>query len=270
MERKYSLAQHTVPLWRPPEMIYNAYQLGFDMVSIRGIAQGVPGEVYFDLVHDANLFHLTEKAMEETGISIHDMDLIAIREDTDIRSYEADLEAAAKLNVEGVVSSIWTPNTDKYTEKFAQLCDLAAIYGMTVNLEFVTWAEVTNLTGAKALLETVKKENARILVDTLHWHRSRVKLSDLEGCLPQWFDLVHVCDIAADMPPTKEELARTGRQERLYPGEGAADIRNIVGHIRKEAVIALEIPNRQRLEDFGAYEYARRCFETSKSYFAEG
>ena len=268
MKRYYSLAQHTVPQWRPPEMIYNAYQLGYDMVSIRAIAQGVAGEMFYDLGHDPHLFSLTKQAMEETGIPIHDIDLIAIRDNTEISAYEADLEAAARLNIKGVVCSVWTPDTGVYTEKFGRLCDLAAAYHLTVNLEFVTWAEVAGLKEARALLTAVNRDNARILVDTLHWHRSQVTLADLQECPMQWFDFIHVCDIGPELPDTKEELARTGRQERLYAGEGAAPIRSVVSHIREDAVIALESPNKQRLDELGAYDYARRCLETAKSYFA--
>ena len=69
-----------------------------------------------------------------------------IRDNTEISAYEADLEAAARLNIKGVVCSVWTPDTGVYTEKFGRLCDLAAAYHLTVNLEFVTWAEAVSYT----------------------------------------------------------------------------------------------------------------------------
>jgi len=268
-QRLFSLAQHTVPLWRPPEMVYNAKRLGYDMVAIRAIKQGVPGEVYYDLARDKQLFRMTQNAVRETGIPIHDLDLIAIQKGTEIGAYEADLEAAAELGVSSVVCSVWTPDTSFYTDCFGQLCDLAGTYGLTVNLEFVTWAEVKTLKDAKYLLEAADRENARILVDTLHWYRSRVSLQDLRECPMDWFELIHVCDIATGIPDTGAELARSGRQERLYPGEGAVAIAEIIRNIRQDAVIGIEIPHKQRLAELGAYEFACRCLERTKSYWDE-
>lgn len=268
MDRLYSLAQHTVPRWKPAEILYNAKQLGFDMVSIRSIPQGVPGESVFDLTNPV-IYQATKQAIDETGLFIHDVDLAAIYENTDVLSWERRLEAAARIGAKSVVSSIWTSNRDIYTKKFATLCDLAAQYGLTVNLEFVTWAEIKGLKDAAYLLKDVDKENARILVDTLHWHRSGVSFDDLSLCDSKWFDLIHICDIAADMPNTLEEIARTGRQERLYAGEGVSPIREIVAAMPKDAILSIEIPNQARFSQYGAYEFARRCIETTKAYFSK-
>ena len=46
--------------------------------------------MFYDLGHDPHLFSLTKQAMEETGIPIHDIDLIAIRDNTEIAAYEAE------------------------------------------------------------------------------------------------------------------------------------------------------------------------------------
>lgn len=266
-KRIYSLAQHTVPKWHPAEMIYNAASLGYDAVAIRAIAQGVPGESFFDMKDKKN-FDAAKKAMDETGVFIHDVDLIAINNQTDIPSYEGDLEAIAQLGVSGFVCSVWTPEKQLYTDKFAQLCDLAEKYGLTANLEFVTWAEIKGVNDARALLEEVNKPAARILVDTLHCRRSQVTIDDIKACPPEWFDIIHVCDIDAYMPTTNEELASTGRTLRLYPGEGAADIRGIVDAIKDDAIIGIEIPHKERLETLGAYEFAKRCLAETKKYFA--
>lgn len=268
MGRLYSLAQHTVPRWSPVEILYNAKQLGFDMVSIRSIPQGVSGESVFDL-RDSVICQAAKQAMDETGLFIHDVDLAAIYENTDVFSWKERLEAAAQIGVKSVVSSIWTSNRAVYTEKFATLCDLAAQYGLTVNLEFVTWSEIKGLKEAAVLLKDVDKGNARILVDTLHWHRSGVRFDDLSLCDSKWFDLIHICDIAADMPDTLEEVARTGRQERLYAGEGVSPIREIVAAMPEDAILSIEIPNQARLAQYGAYEFARRCMETTRAYFAK-
>lgn len=55
MAIQFSLAQHTVPAWSPAEMIYNASHLGYDMVGIRMIRQGIAGETDYDMVKQPRL-----------------------------------------------------------------------------------------------------------------------------------------------------------------------------------------------------------------------
>lgn len=142
MKIQFSLAQHTVPFWSPPEMIYHAASIGYDMVGIRIIRQGIAGEGNFDLVNDSRLMELTQEARKETGIQIHDIDLAMIDRKRDAADYEPALAAAKELGVKGVIASIWTNQMEVYLDQFSRLCDLAARYHLAVYLEYVTWASI--------------------------------------------------------------------------------------------------------------------------------
>ena len=83
--------------------------------------------------------------MECTGIKVHDIELARIYDDVDLESYKPAFEVAAELGAKSVISSIWTPNKDYYVEKFAELCDIAKEFELSVELEFVTWADVDDL-----------------------------------------------------------------------------------------------------------------------------
>ena len=268
MTRKYSIAQLTWLPWSPAEMIYNTHLIGYDYVSLRTISQGLPGEVNHDIANDSELFKLTEQALKDTGMKINDIELAKIDANTaDVRKYEPHLEAAAKLGVKNVITNIWTPDKAFYTEKFAELCDLAAKYGICVNLEFVTWAEVKDLQSARELLDTVKRGNALILLDTLHFYRSRVTLDELKSTPKKLFRTVHICDAGEEIPVDKESLVHTGRAERLYPGEGAIDIAGIVKNLDDDVLLCVEMPHVERVRRIGAVEHARRTLESAKEYF---
>jgi sugar phosphate isomerase/epimerase len=271
MPRKYSLAQLTVLQWSPPELIYNARLIGYDAVGIRPITMGVAGERDFDISKNRELFKLTEQALKDTGISINDIELAKIGDGIDVARYESSFEAAAKLGVKNVISSIWTEKRDFYLEQFAKLCDLARQYGIFVNLEFVTWAEVRTLAQVREVLNAVRKPNAGILIDTLHFHRSRVDPDELNDCPRELFHFVHICDGPADIPlessPTcKEDLIRVGRDAREYAGEGAIDIAGIVKRLPDDAVLSLELPHLEKAAAWGPAEHARRCLSTAKAY----
>jgi sugar phosphate isomerase/epimerase len=252
-------------------MIYNARLIGYDAVGIRPISQGVKGEYDFDLAKNPELFKLTEQALKETGMKINDIELARIAEGIDVGRYESAFEAAARLGVKDVISSIWTDKKDFYLEQFGKLCDLAGQYGIFVNLEFVTWAAVSTLKGVRDVLSAVKKPNAAIFVDTLHFYRSRVSLSELENCPKNLFRFMHICDGPKEIPDPsspgyKDELIRVGRDARDYVGEGAIDIAGIVKKLPENVLFSIELPHLEKVSKLGAVEHARRCLVTAKAY----
>lgn len=267
MKRKFSLAHLTVLEWTPPEMIYNAKLIGYDYVGIRNIYMGLPGEPNYDLSKRGRLYQLTKTALEETGVKIHDIELAKIEKGRDVLSYESAFEVAAELGATDVISSIWTDDKDYYLDQFAKLCDMAKQYDLFVNLEFVTWAAVKNLKEAKEVINTVKRDNTGYLIDTLHFYRSKVSLSELDDIPKEKFRMVHICDGPGEIPTNKEDLVTVGREGRYYVGEGAIPIYDIVKKMGEDVVLSLELPNAQKVRDYGYTEHARRCLETARRYF---
>ncbi len=266
--RKFSLAHLTVLGWSPAEMAYNAALIGYDCISIRNINMGVKGERDFSIPIGSDRYNALKQALEETGIELHDIELARVVKDTDVASYEAAFEAGASLGAKGVISSIWTDDRDYYMEQFASLCDLAAKYGLTVNLEFVTWASVWDLQGVLEVIDTVKRPNARLMADTLHMWRSGVTADDLAACPRELLDMAHICDGPQEIPDRsdKDALIFTGRDARLYVGEGAINIADMVKALRPDTVLSIELPHLVRVAQYGYTEHARRCLASAKEY----
>ncbi|MCD4713916.1 MAG: sugar phosphate isomerase/epimerase [Clostridiales bacterium] len=266
MERKYSLAHLTVLGCPPSEMAYIAAMTGYDYISIRPILMGLPGEPNYCLAENREMLKQTKRALSSTGIGVNDIELARIYDGVDISCYEPAIEIAAELGAKSVLSSIWTPNKAYYTEKFAELCDLAKKYDMNVDLEFVTWASVSNLSEAKEVLDIIKRSNVGLMIDTLHFNRSRVSINELHDIPKEWFHFVHLCDGPKEIPTTKEGLIYTGRDARLYIGEGGINISEILDAIPTD-IYSIELPHLVRVKELGYAEHARRCIESAKSYF---
>ena len=265
MKREFSLAHLTVLGCAPPEMTYIAAMAGYDYVSIRPIYMGLPGEPNYDLANNKQMLKQTKTALSSTGIRVHDIELARIHDGVDVKKYAPAFEVSAELGAKNVLSSIWTPNREYAIEKFAELCDLAKQYNLNVDLEFVTWADVYNLKDAIEVLNTVNRDNVGIMIDTLHFYRSRVALKELDEIPRKWLHFMHICDGPADIPTTKEGLIHTGRDARLYVGEGAIDIASIVNRL-PQMVYSIELPHIERAKEFGYAEHARRCLQTAKDY----
>lgn len=247
-------------------MVYIAAMAGYQYVGLRPIYMGLPGEPNYALAQLPEMLGLTKVALEETGIGLHDIELARIIDGVDLQRYESAFEASAMLGAKHVISSIWTSNKPYYIEKFGELCELAAQYGMTVNLEFVTWAEVKNLKDAREVLQAVNCRNAGVLIDTLHAHRSHVTPQEVANLPKNWLNMVHLCDGPAEIPTDRESLIFTGREARNYVGEGAIDIAAYLAMLPQTVVLSLEIPNLARVKAYGYAEHARRCLVTTKEY----
>lgn len=267
MARQFSLAYLAVPGCPPPEMIYTAALVGYDFVSLRPIYMGLPGEPNYALADNRELLRATKTALAATGLKLLDIELARIYDGVDPKKYLPAMEVAAELGGRHVLSSIWTPDISFATERFAELCELAKPLGLTVDLEFVTFADVKNLKDALGILRAAGRDNAGLMVDTLHFHRSRVALEELDAVPREYFHFAHLCDGPADIPTAREDLIHTARGERLYAGEGGIDIAAILNRI-PEVPYSIELPHLERMKEFGYAEHARRCLQAAKDYFA--
>lgn len=263
---QFSLAHLTLLGCAPPELTYIAAKAGYDFVSPRIIMMGNES-VDYTLAENKSMLRQTKSALSETGLKVHDIELARIYDGVDLNSYAPAFEVAAELSAHHVLCSIWSSNRSSATERFAELCDLAKSFGLTINLEFVTWAEVKDLRSAVSVLKEANRENVGIVVDMLHFHRSRVKLEELDNVPRNWFKFAHLCDAPGEIPTTREGLVQTGRAERLYLGEGEIDIAAIVSRL-PDIPYAIEVPNLGRDKELGHAEHAKRCLESAKAYFS--
>lgn len=268
MNKQFSLAYLTVLGCPPDEMIEIAARAGYDFVSLRPIYMGLPGEPNYSLSDNPDLKKKTKKALSDTGVKLLDIELARIYDGLDPKRYLPAMESAAELGGRHVLSSIWTDDRNFAIESFAELCDLAKPLGLTVELEFVPIASVSTLAGVLDVLHTVKRDNAGVMLDMHHFHRSHDKVEDLDAIPREWFRFLHLCDAPAEIPASKEEMTRILREARLYVGEGGIDVASIVNRI-PEIPCSIELPNTQRSKELGYAEFARQCLVTAKEYFAK-
>ena len=265
MATQYSLAHLTVLGCPPPEMTYIAARAGYDFISIRPILMGLPGEPNYALADNPTMLRQTRKALAETGVKLHDIELARIYDDMHPTKYLPAMEVAAELGGRAVLSSIWTNNREYAIEKFGEVCDLAKPFGLTVDLEYVPIAGVRSLAEAVQVLRAVNRDNAGLMVDTHHFQRACDQLEALDQLPREWFHFAHLCDAPAEIPAEREELIRIMREGRLYLGEGGIDVAGILSHM-PEMVYSIELPNLEYVREKGYAEHAFRCLETAKAY----
>ena len=154
------------------------------------------------------------------------------------------------------------PDEARTIERFCELCDRAAAYGLHVCLEFAIYTGVRTLAHAAHVVALSKRSNASVLIDALHFSRSGGIPAHIADVDPALLRYAQICDASADMPGPGETpaLIREARTGRLLPGEGVLPLADLVAALPDTAPLAVEAPCRA-IADLPAVERAKRAYQ---------
>lgn len=262
MPRSYCLSYLTLEL-SPPETISLAADAGYDSVGIR-LMPALPGGQAFPLMDDEPLMRETERRLEDTGLTIFDVEIARIDEHTKVEAWLPMLEAAGRLKAKTIIAAGLDPDESRMTDSFSALCDAAAPFGLSINLEFTPWAPLNNAAAATGVVMQADRPNGEILIDTIHVARSSTTLDDLRAIPAGRMSYFQICDCPSEPASTIEELLHTAREERLLPGEGGADLAGIIGALPENLMVSVEIPSHCRIAEMGYAAWAKTCLDASR------
>jgi len=264
MKHDYSLAHLTVLSLSPPQVIEVAEREGYRYASLR-MTRVTTAEPLYDLARDRALMRETKARLDDTGLDVLDVELFRMDEKLEPEDFAAELDATVELGASNVIAQLPDPNFERKAERFARLCDLAKPLGIFVSLEFPHWTQTGTLTEATRVLRAANRPNAAMLIDLLHMARSNSSLEELRKLPREWFRFAHVCDAERQLPLTLEAAIRTGREERLFPGEGTIDVRDILSCLPDGIPYSLEIPRAALTRAVGPEEVARLAIRVAQN-----
>jgi sugar phosphate isomerase/epimerase len=258
--RTLSLAHLTVLDTTPPELVSVAAAAGFPSVGIRLTATPSVGVPPYDMLHEGPLLRETLDRMKDTGVTVLDTEFLRFEPDQPVGLPEGFLEVSARLGARHVLVMSAEPEEDRTLERFCDLCDRAAVFGLTVGLEFAVYTGVRTLADAVELVRRSGRANASVLIDALHFSRSGGWPAHVREVAPALFRYAQLCDAAPDMPGPHDTpaLIREARTGRLLPGEGALPLADLVAALPADLPLAIEAPCRATAE-LPAAERARRA-----------
>lgn len=264
----YSLAHLTLINCTPAELVYVAARAGYDAVSPRFVTMNVPGEFERSPL-DKDQVQALKTAIKTTELQVLDIEIARITEDCDPRDFEQALELGGELGARHMIMSAWTTRRDDRNfllDVYAKTCDLAAPYGITIDLEFPTFSRLRTLDEVLDIVREADRPNGGILVDTLYLHLSRVDIGELLHVPPEWLHFLHISDCLPGIADTREGMIQLARDARLYPGEGWIDFAGIIERC-PPMNYSIELPNQSRVSELGFEEHARRCLTHAKQTF---
>src|SRR6185369_10511759 len=134
--RPVSLAHLTVLDTTPPELVMVAAAAGFRTIGIRLTATPSVGVPPYDMLREGPMLRETLSRMADTGVSVLDTEFLRFEPEQPVGVPEGFLEISARLGAKHVLVLSAEPEEARTLERFGELCEQAAAYGLHVGLEF--------------------------------------------------------------------------------------------------------------------------------------
>ena len=227
------------------------------------------GGIAYSLAEDKRLFRETLARITATGVGVLDLELIRLDQSFNAAQYLRFLEIGAELGARAILVVGDDDNEARLTGSLAALCQAAQPFDLSVNLEFIPWTGVPDVSTAVRVVGACGQPNAAILVDALHYARSRSSLAEIKAIPPKMLNHAQICDAPADYAGTMEGLIHTARYERLLPGEGAIDLVGLFGVLPARLPISIEVPHVARARAVGTHVWVQQAMAAAQRVIQE-
>ena len=261
--RLFSLAPLTAIQLTPPELVDAASRTGYDAVGLR-LSPFRPGEAQHPMFGDAPMLRETEARLRDTGLSVLDIEVMLLTPGREVRDFEAVFETGKRLGAQHALTLIDIGEHAHAVDKYAQLCELAAPFGLSCALEFAAWLGVGSIHAAIALMEEARQGNGGLLLDPFHLFRSGGEVSDIAKVDPACLRYAQFCDASVTPPPTTAAISEEARFDRMLPGEGGLPLRDFVNALPADIPLGLEVPNRRLAGTVDLDERLRRTLVAAR------
>jgi sugar phosphate isomerase/epimerase len=230
----------TVSNTEPVNLIRAARSAGFDWVSL----WAQPPSIHpLQLVTTAKA-QTCLSALAETGIQVGPLEVFDLGSAEAVQGYRPALELGARLGAK-TASAINVRNVDAaaVSAHLAQFTATAREYGLGVTLEPLHRFATATLAQARDIIRA-SSANVGIVVDAHHLVRVGGTAADLQALEPGLIRYIQVCDGPASVTPDEQRVEATF--ERLYPGEGAFPLVELLRDAPLDIPWGIEAPSRRR------------------------
>jgi sugar phosphate isomerase/epimerase len=255
-----SLSHLTVLEVAPPALFDLAAAAGYQSVGIR-ILPAAPGAVSYPLGRAT--VTAWRRRMADAGVGVHDVEFIPLTPQVRVADYAATLALAAELGARRLNVSGDDPDFERLAGCFGALCDLAAGFGMGVDLEFMRFRVVGTLAQALEIITRAGRPNGRLLIDVLHLFRSGGTAGMLRAVPASALGSVQLCD-APRKDPTDAGLVDEARQGRLFPGDGELPLLAFLDALPAGIPVGVEVPAGATHPELGLPQRAQRACTASR------
>lgn len=252
----------------PLDLVTVAARSGFASIGLR-LHPAFPGAPFYELPAGSSASREMRHRLEGEGIGVHDIEFVVIAENFLATALTPIFEAAAALGAKRLSVCGDDPDRPRLIDSFAALCNLAARFGMGVDLECMAWRRVASLSDAAQVVRAAGQSNGGLLIDALHLSRTGGSPGDVRDMPRGLIRSAQLCDAPAIRPTSTEAIIREARGGRLPPGEGELPLLDLLSALPADTVLSVEVP----MDNAGPaearlpriYQATQRLFETGCS-----
>jgi sugar phosphate isomerase/epimerase len=246
-------------------MVSCAAEAGYSHLGLRLLPVLQQFPLQYPIIGEASVVREVLRRLADTGIKILDVEFIRLEPDTRIADFVPMLEAGAGFGAQHVLAAGNDADERRLADRLGELCDAAAPFGLAVNLEPIPLMQVRTLAHAARILAAADRPNCGIVIDPIHFDRSRERVENIAEVPRKWLRYLQFCDAPAERPKDIAGIQHQARFERLPPGEGGLDLLGILRALPRDIPIALEIPMTELARTVGALERARRVLAATRT-----
>jgi sugar phosphate isomerase/epimerase len=255
----------------PPALVNLAADLGCRHITL-ALSPITPFNPHnyprFSLKEDAGLRRETQAAMRDRGVDIVGGSGGLLGPETDVSAFAPDLAVMAELGIPRINSISFDRDKGRGFDKFAQLAELAASFGLATMVEIVPGILIGDLAAGLAVVRHVGRSDFRLLIDTMHVARTGGTAADLAALDPALVGYIQLCD--APLAPAVPDYAQESTLHRLAPGEGELPLHDLMAALPRDVLVGLEIPIASQAEaGVGPYERLAPCVAAARKLLAE-
>lgn len=248
----------------PPDLVGLAARAGYAAVGLR-LHPAFPGAPSYEIPAGSEASRDMQRRLQGEGMRVHDIEFVTIGEDFSAGSLTGVLEAAGALGAKRLSVCGDDSERSRLVANFAALCDLAAPFGIGVDLECMAWRTVSSLPLAVRVVEEAGRPNGGVLVDALHLSRTGGSPQDVREISPERVRSAQLCDARAERPVGDDAVIREARSGRLLPGEGHLPLTELLAALPDHATLSVEVP---MAGGEAAEEHARRVLHATRGLLA--
>jgi sugar phosphate isomerase/epimerase len=255
LNRDFSLSHLSMLPVGPPELIDIAAEAGFRSLGIR-LCSPMAGGPEWPLKVGSEELRGTLARMNDCGVRVFDIEVLALAADTDVCTFLPALESGAALGAQRACVNVDDPDRSRTIERFGRLCDLALPFGIALDIEFMIWRPIARLEDALAVVQAAARPNGKILIDALHLDRSGGTPAAVAALDAEWIGSVQLCD-APKKRPEPSGVIDEARGGRLAPGEGELPLDALLDALPHSVPLAVEVPLARHMPAATPLERAR-------------
>lgn len=241
MDLRYGIAPLTHLELSPPQMVANAAAAGYDALGLR-LWPATPTEPQHDTRGLTPLVRETGARLRDSGLQLLDIEILRLQPQTDVAAYAPVLEAGAFLGARHALVAPQDADAARLAGRLAALAEMAAGFGLRIDLEPTPWYEVPTLAACEALIQASGRDDIGVVVDAIHLDRAGQDETHIAALPARRFRYWQLCDAPAERPTDLQELLRQARADRLPPGHGGLPLRRYAQALPAGLPVSLEVP----------------------------